>query len=94
LCGTSANKALTIKFRGMLRDGIVRDQTELARLACVTQPRLTKILNLTFLVPDIQEAILFLDGDTVMSEKALRPITVETSWEVQRRMWREFQPET
>jgi hypothetical protein len=47
----------------------------------------TQILILTFLAPDIQGAILFLDGETAVSEKALRPITVEASWEAQRRMW-------
>ena len=76
--------ALAIKFQSMLRDGIVRDQTELAR---VTQPRMTQILNLTFLAPDIQEAILFLKGDTTVSEKALRSISVELSWAVQHEMW-------
>lgn len=80
--------ALAIKFKAMLRDGILRDQTELARLARVTQPRMTQILNLNFLAPDIQEEILFLDGDTVVSEKTLRPIAVEPQWELQRRMWR------
>jgi hypothetical protein len=79
--------ALAINFEGMLRDGVVRDQTELARLARVTQPRMTQIMNLNFLAPDIQEAILFVGGDTSVSEKALRPITVEPSWVVQRRMW-------
>jgi hypothetical protein len=57
----------------------VRDQTELARLACVTQPRMTQILNLAFLAPDIPEVILFLDRDAALSEKALRRITVEAS---------------
>jgi transcriptional regulator with XRE-family HTH domain len=80
--------ALAIKFQAMLRDGIVRDQSELARLARVTQPRMTQILNLNFLAPDIQEAILFLKGDTAVSEKSLRPVTVETSWDVQLRNWK------
>lgn len=78
--------ALAIKFQGMLRDGIVRDQTELARLAQVTQPRMTQILNLNLLAPDIQEAILFLNADTAVSEKVLRLIMMETSWAAQRRM--------
>jgi hypothetical protein len=43
--------ALAIKFQGMLCDGVVRDQTELARLARVTQRRMTQIMNLTFLAP-------------------------------------------
>jgi hypothetical protein len=80
--------ALAIKFQGMLREGVVRDQTELARLARVTQPRMTQIMNLTLLAPDIQEEILFLDGDSAVSEKVLRPITVEASWVVQRQAWR------
>jgi hypothetical protein len=76
-------------FRGKLRDGVVRDQTELARLARVTQPRMPRIMNLAFLAPDIQEAILFLGGQdrAAVSEKVLRPISVEASWELQRRMW-------
>ncbi len=48
---------------------------------------MTQILKLTFLAPDIQEEILFLDGNAVVSEKALRPIAVEPNWAVQRRMW-------
>jgi hypothetical protein len=81
--------ALAIRFKGMLESGVVKDQSELARLARVTQPRMTQILNLNFLAPEIQEAILFLGGDTAVSEKALRPITVELSWENQLQMWRE-----
>jgi hypothetical protein len=83
--------ALAIKFQGMLRDGTVRDQTELALLARVTQPRMTQIMNLNFLAPDIQVAILFLDGDTTVSEKSLRPITVEMSWAMQGGKWRRLQ---
>ena len=70
---------------------VVRDQTELAR---AKQPRMTQILNLTFLAPEIQEEILFLDSDAAVSEKALRPITVEASWAVQRRMWQVRLPQS
>ena len=52
--------ALAIKFDGLLRDGKVADQTELALLAHVTQPRMTQIMNLLHLAPDIQEELLFL----------------------------------
>ena len=41
--------ALAIRYDGLLRDGTVRDQTELAKLAHVTQPRMTQILNLLYL---------------------------------------------
>ncbi len=47
--------ALAIRFEGLLRDGIVCDQSELARLGHVTQPRMTQIMALLNLAPDIQE---------------------------------------
>jgi hypothetical protein len=43
----------------MLRKGVVADQSELARICEVTQPRMTQIMNLLHLAPDIQEQILF-----------------------------------
>ncbi|MEM6855415.1 MAG: hypothetical protein AAF593_13495, partial [Planctomycetota bacterium] len=38
--------ALAIRFDDLLRTGKVRDMSELARLAHVTQPRMTQIMNL------------------------------------------------
>jgi hypothetical protein len=52
--------ALAIRFEGLLRDGTAADLSELARLAGVTQPRMTQIMNLNHLAPDIQEQLLFL----------------------------------
>lgn len=84
--------ALAIKFQGMLRDGIVRDQSELARLARVSQPRMTQILNLNFLAPDIQEAILFLPtvegGGDPINERHLREVVAVLDWRKQRSAWR------
>lgn len=79
--------ALAIMFQGMLRENVVDNQTELARLARVTQPCMTQILNLDFLAADIQGAILFVDSDSAVSEKALRPTVVEASWKRQQKMW-------
>ena len=47
--------ALAIRFDRLIREGKVADQSELARLAHVTQPRMTQIMNLLHLAPDIQE---------------------------------------
>lgn len=84
--------ALAIRFDGLLRDGIVSDQSELARLAKVTQPRMTQIMNLLHLAADIQEQILFLpdvsSGRDPIHERMLRPITAEIDWDRQRQMWR------
>ena len=52
--------ALAIRLDQMIRDGVVTDQAELARLGHVSRARLTQIMNLLGLAPDIQEAILHL----------------------------------
>ncbi len=83
--------ALAIRYDGLLWDGVVRDQTELAKMAHVTQPRMTQILNLLYLARDIQEQILFLPrlmaGKDPVHEKMLRPIAAEVDWGRQREMW-------
>ena len=83
--------ALAIKFDGLIRDGIVADRSELARLAHVTQPRMTQIMNLLNLAPDIQEQLLFLPrvtgGRDPINEKVLRPVCAEIAWRKQRTMW-------
>ena len=49
--------ALAIRLDGLIRDGVVPDQAELARLGHVSRARLTQVMNLLCLAPDIQEAI-------------------------------------
>jgi hypothetical protein len=70
---------------------VVADQAELARLGHVTRARLTQIMNLLNLAPDIQEQILFSPaterGDDAVTERDLRPIAAIPSWERQRQMW-------
>lgn len=84
--------AVAIRLEGLLLSGEVCDVTELARLGHVTQPRMTQILNLTLLAPDIQEELLFLprvtEGKADVHEKLLRPIAAETVWTEQRKLWR------
>lgn len=86
--------ALAIKFNGMLREGVVADYADLARLGLVTRARMTQIMNLLNLAPDIQEAILFLpartQGRETIAERNLRPLTRIVSWERQRRTWRDL----
>lgn len=89
--------ALAIRFDGLLRDRVVSDQSELARLAKVTQPRMTQIMNLLHLAADIQEEVLFLPtvetGRDPLHEKLLRPVAAEISWAKQREMWAELRAE-
>jgi hypothetical protein len=81
--------ALAIRFDGLLRDGTVPNLTELARLAHVTQPRMTQIMNLLHLAPDIQEALLFLPPvrgrEESVSERDLRTVASRLNWSEQRR---------
>jgi hypothetical protein len=84
--------ALAIHFDGMLRKGVVADQSELAQICNVTQPRITQIMNLLHLAPDIQEELLNTPpapkGRDRVTEKDLRPIAAIVSWDRQRRDWR------
>ncbi|TWT61722.1 hypothetical protein [Rubinisphaera italica] len=52
--------ALAIRFDRLIRDGHVNDYAELARLGQVSRARMTQIMNLLNLAPEIQETILFL----------------------------------
>jgi len=89
--------ALAIRFDGLLRDGAVSDQSELAQLAKVTQPRMTQIMNLLHLDAGIQEELLFLPivetGRDPIHEKLLRPIAAEINWQKQREMWTKLRAE-
>lgn len=83
--------ALAIRFDGLLRNGAVADQAELARLGHVTRARMTQIMNLRHLAPDIQEQILDLPlverGRDPVTERDLRPIAAMLSWQAQREAW-------
>jgi hypothetical protein len=52
--------ALAIRFEQLLREGVFESYTELAALGHVTRARISQIMNLLNLAPDIQKAILFL----------------------------------
>jgi hypothetical protein len=83
--------ALAIRFEQLIRDGVVVDQAELARLGHVTRARLTQIMNLLNLAPDIQEQILFLPrsmkGRDAITERDLRSLAAVVDWRLQRRQW-------
>ncbi len=46
--------ALAIKFQDMIDRGEVKDYADLARLGLVTRARVTQIMNLLNLAPDLQ----------------------------------------
>jgi len=84
--------ALALRFDRLIKAGEVADQADLARLGHVTRARVTQIMNLLQLAPDIQEAILFLPrttrGRDSIREIMVRPIAAEPDWRQQRRLWK------
>ena len=84
--------ALAIRLDRLIREGAVADQAELARLGHVTRARLTQIMNLLCLAPDLQEALLFLpdikQGRDMVTEKSLRVLTKTMCWSKQRDAWK------
>jgi hypothetical protein len=76
--------ALAIKFQGMLDCGAVHDYADLARLGYVTRARITQIMNLLNLAPDIQEHLLSLPGSSSVHERHLRSAASHVLWAEQR----------
>ena len=83
--------ALAIRFEGLVRRGEVQDYADLARLGYVTPTRITQIMCLLNLAPEIQEDILFLPrtvrGRDPLKEKDARQIAAVSHWHRQRKMW-------
>jgi hypothetical protein len=83
--------ALAIHMDDLVRRGEVTDYADLARLAHVSRARISQIMNLLHLAPDIQEAILDLPrvmgGRDPIREKMVRPIAAVPDWRKQRAMW-------
>jgi hypothetical protein len=88
--------AVAIRLDRLIREGAVPDQAELARLNHVTRARLTQIMNLLSLAPDIQEELLFLPMSArareVISEREIRPIAATLCWLKQWQMWEHVRP--
>src|SRR5450759_481399 len=64
--------ALAIKFQDLVDRGEVRDYADLARLGYVTRARLTQIMNLLMLAPDLQEHLLL--SPKTVEERHLRNV--------------------
>lgn len=82
--------ALAIKFQNMVDGGEVHDYADLARLGYVTRARVTQIMNLRHLAPDIQESLLdYCDPRNsvfAITERDLRKVSRIVRWVDQRQM--------
>jgi hypothetical protein len=83
--------ALAIRFDQLICDGVVADQAELARLGYVSRARITQIINLVYLAPDIQEKVLYLSASkhtfVDLTERQIREFTAMPCWKEQRDLW-------
>ena len=79
--------ALAHRFDRLVRAGTVKDYAALALVGHVTRARVTQIMNLLNLAPDIQEYLLELTAGSAIAERDLRPIAAEVRWDRQRLMF-------
>jgi hypothetical protein len=84
--------ALATHLEDMIRRGEAKDYADLARLSCLCRERISQIVRLNYLAPDIQVELLYLaprtSGHFPISEAALRKIANLLSWVDQRREWK------
>jgi len=83
--------ALAVYYEDLIRKGHVHDYAEIATLGHVTRARVTQIMNLRLLAPEIQEALLTLDrvinGRDSLSLRQMQSIALENDWKTQRKEW-------
>jgi len=83
--------ALAHRFEDLLRRGAVEDYSALARLGRVTRARISQIMSLLSLAPDLQEQVLFLArterGRDAIQMRHLLPIAQVADWKIQRQLW-------
>jgi hypothetical protein len=86
--------ALAHRFARQLRDGEVGSMADLAARRGVTRARITQIMDLLLLAPDIQEELLFLPrtvrGHDPITLRRMRYVCATPVWEEQRARWREM----
>jgi hypothetical protein len=84
--------ALALRLDELVRTVQVGSCSELASLGHVTRARVSQVMSLLHLAPDIQEALLFLPltqrGRDPIILADLMPITAAFDWRKQRRLWR------
>lgn len=85
--------ALAHHYTALIAQGKAADYADLARQLGLTRARITQIMHLLHLAPDLQEAVLTLPpvftGRDPVGEKVIRRIAREPLWSRQREMWQQ-----
>lgn len=86
--------ALAHKIQDAIDRGVVRDRAEVARRLGLTRARVTQIMDLLLLAPDLQEALLFLpatdSGHDPVHLAEVRYVCRTPIWAEQRSRWAEL----
>jgi DNA invertase Pin-like site-specific DNA recombinase len=86
--------ALAIRMEKLVGEKKSSDYAALASLASVSRPRMSQIMSLTNLAPDIQETLLFLPktmaGPDPITERRLKRIAQTIDWSRQKELFREL----
>jgi hypothetical protein len=87
--------ALALRFEQLVQTGVIANYAQLARLGHVSRARVSQILSLRFLAPDLQEVVLFLPptvrGHDPIYLRQLQRVVAELDWKHQRRLWHALQ---
>ena len=82
--------AFAHRLQKMLDEGRAKNRADLAAKLGFSRARITQIMNLLWLAPDIQEEILFsvsLAGRDAITTRDVRLIVRAVAWDEQRRLW-------
>jgi hypothetical protein len=86
--------ALALRLDERLRRGEMASCAEVAALGHLTRARVSQIMNLLNLAPDLQEAVLFLPrtqrGSDPIILRELQPIASVLDWRKQRVLWQQL----
>ena len=83
--------ALAHRWNSLIEEGVVANYSEIARMMGLSRARVTQIMDLLYLAPEIQEKILLRgeDKSEMVSERTLRSIIRLPIWKEQSKMWKE-----
>ena len=83
--------ALAMQLQLRIEKGELRNQSAIARAGDVTRARLSQLMSLNHLAPDLQESLLFLPrvihGADPIQMRHVIPVTKVSDWNKQRTMW-------
>lgn len=86
------NLVLAYQIQELIEREKAKKMGQVGQWLHTTHARISQLMNLLFLAPDIQEEILFSDEGKVLqlTEHKIRKIPMEVSWAKQREMWNEI----